>query len=59
MLCVVVGVSFSGVGNLIPTVVRSTSAQGILVLKFVGQRTCRGALRANGMAFFDQDGGEL
>lgn len=46
-----VRVSFRGVNKLIPTVVRSTMAGGILVLKFVGGRTCSGAVRAGGIAF--------
>lgn len=54
-----VRLSFSGVGKLIPTVVRSGRAHGILVLNFVGGRTCSGAMRAKGMAFFDQAGGHL
>lgn len=55
----VVRLSFRGVGNLVPTVVRSGCARGMLVLKFVGGRTCRGAVRANGIAFFDHAGGHL
>lgn len=54
-----VGLSFRGVNNLVPTVIRSCGAGGMLVLNFVGRRTCRRAGTANGIAFFDHAGGHV